>query len=148
LSAILRPTEEGLAGKAVATVDGDSTTQPTSRKLLRSVFDDAEAEIELLELMEPAREMARRLKDHPFQDFEDLTTTDLIMIVARCGLVIPNLMKAERLARGEPTVRAQPPSCATGTCCTASPSTPLRSIGFSPRLLPRKVEAKSLYEDS
>jgi hypothetical protein len=114
LSAILRPTEEGLAGKAVATVDGDSTTQPTSRKLLRSVFDDAEAEIELLELMEPAREMARRLKDHPFQDFEDLTTTDLIMIVARCGLVIPNLMKAERLARGEPTVRAQPPSCATG----------------------------------
>jgi hypothetical protein len=65
-------------------------------------------------LMEPAREMARRLEDPEFRDLENLPTPHLLMLVARCSAVIPNLMKAERLARGEPLVRAQPPACATG----------------------------------
>jgi hypothetical protein len=58
-------------------------------------------------LMEPAREMARRLKDPQFRDLEDLPTAQLLTLAARCASVIPNLMKAERLSRGEPIVVAE-----------------------------------------
>jgi hypothetical protein len=64
-------------------------------------------------LMEPAREMARRLKDPQFRELEDLPTPHLLMLAARCASVIPALQKAERLARGEPSVHAQVPSYGT-----------------------------------
>src|SRR5262249_45490813 len=57
-------------------------------------------------LMEPAREIARRMKD-PQQNLSDLPTARLLTLAARCASVIPNLMKAERLARGEPSSRDQ-----------------------------------------
>jgi len=65
-------------------------------------------------LMAPADEMARRLKDPEFHDLEDLPTPQLLMLAARCARVLPNRMQVERLARGEPSIRAQPPACATG----------------------------------
>jgi hypothetical protein len=65
-------------------------------------------------LMEPARLLARHLKDPQFRDLEDLPTPQLLMLAARCARVLPSLMQAECVARGEPTVGAQPPTCATG----------------------------------
>jgi len=65
-------------------------------------------------LMAPAHELVRRLEDAGFRDLEDLPTPQLLMFAARCARVLPNLMQAERLSRGEPTVGAQAPTYATG----------------------------------
>jgi len=65
-------------------------------------------------LLEPARELARRLKNPQFRGLDDLPTQQILLLAARCARVLPNLMQVERLARGEPPMRAEPPSYATG----------------------------------
>jgi hypothetical protein len=58
-------------------------------------------------LMEPAREMARRLMDPQFESLGELPTADLLILAARCASVLPKLFEAERLARGQPTALAE-----------------------------------------
>jgi hypothetical protein len=57
-------------------------------------------------LLEPARILLAKLQaggDSYTKTLKDMTIDELLAIVQRCGQVWPHLMKAERLARGEPT---------------------------------------------